>query len=427
MVEQIKHVAVLGASGTIGSLIGGLIAQQGIKVHYLSRTLEGAKTGLKKAIKQARSEVISRYIECWDYEHGLEPALKEADLIIESVSEDLHIKQQMYNLVERNRRPGTIVGTTTSSLPLSLLAEGRTDDFRRHLLSTHFYNPPGRMLACEVARTETTDSSVYDLMLSFLEHKLRRVVIPVRNIPAFAGNHIAFILFDRIAHLVEHYGVEMMDYLIGPYTGRLMPPLATLDLVGLDVHHAIINSLKENFVDCGIKLDDPNYIEDMISLGLLGNKTGKGFYKLLENDSFAFYDPNSQEYISGIQPRILFVEEAKQYIHLGMYKEAFDVIKNAKGTEANIVKDILAMYLYLAFSLIGEVTEEQFCISGIDQVMAFGFNWAPPSIVANLLGGREATKDILYEMGYKVPVGLDDEVLSSGQMLLDYGRYFIAK
>ncbi len=142
MSERIRNAVVLGASGTIGSLSGGLLAQQGIRVHFLSRTLNGSKKGLDRAIKQARSEVISRHVECADYEHGLEPALKGADLIVESVSENLAVKQHMYGLVERYRTPGTIIGTTTSSMPLDQLIEGRSEDFKEHFLSTHFYNPP---------------------------------------------------------------------------------------------------------------------------------------------------------------------------------------------------------------------------------------------------------------------------------------------
>ena len=230
MEDQIKSVTILGASGTIGSLTGGLIAQHGLHVRFVSRTLAGARSGLQRAIGQARSDVISRYIECWDYEHGLEPAVQDSELIIESVSEDIGVKQHIYGLVERYRKEGTIVGTTTSSLPLSLLIHGRSEDFKRNFLATHFYNPPGKMPACEIASTECTDPAVYGRVHAFLKDELRRVVIPVKNTPAFAGNRIAFTLFNSITHLVEHFGVEMMDYLIGPYTGRLMPPLATLDL-----------------------------------------------------------------------------------------------------------------------------------------------------------------------------------------------------
>ena len=176
MIDTIRHVVVLGSSGTIGSLTGSLIAQNGIKVYFLSRKLESAKAGLEKAITQARSEVISRNIVCGDYDHLLESALKEADWIVECVSENIAIKQGMYERIEQYRRPNTIVSSTTSSLPLTSLAQGRSKDFKRNFLSTHFYNPPGRMLACEITGQSDTDPEVVDFMKDFLRTKLRKGV-----------------------------------------------------------------------------------------------------------------------------------------------------------------------------------------------------------------------------------------------------------
>ena len=427
MIDNIETVVVLGASGTIGSLVGGLIAQQGIKVYFLSRKLENAKAGLKKAIAQARSEVISRHIECGDYEHMLENAMEEANLIIESVTEDLEIKQKIFRMVERYRKPDTIIGSTTSSLPLTALAEGRSESFRKNFLSIHFYNPPGKMLACEIAGTDDTDAEVYDFVKVFLEKELRRVIIPVKNIPGFAGNRIAFLLFNRITSLAGEHGVERMDYLIGPYTGRLMPPLATIDLVGLDIHRAIIHSLRQHTHDyLHDNLVLPDYINKMIDSGLLGNKTKGGFYKKLESGRRVFFDPETGEYIPAIEPHVAFVEKAKSFIHLGMYKEAFDVFKKAKGTEAEIVREILCTYVAYAYSLIGHVTESDYGIDGIDKVMCYGFNWAPPGTILNMLGGSKEVIRLLEESNGIVPEALKAQGISSNK-ISNSGKYFIAR
>ncbi len=426
MIDSIKNVVILGASGAVGSLTGGIIAQQGIKVFFLSRKLEGAKAGLKRAMSQARSEVISRYIECGDYEHMLEEALHKADLIIESVTEDLKVKRQIYQTVERYRKPDTIIASTTSSLPLNSLAKDRSDSFKKNFLSTHFYNPPGKMLACEIAGTEWTDPQVYDLIQQFLEKQLRRKIIHVNNIPAFAGNRIAFVLFNRITVLAEEYGVELMDYLLGPYTGRLMPPLATIDLVGLDIHRAIIHSLQQHTHDY---LHDtlvlPDYINRMIGTGLLGNKTKGGFYKKQESGKLTFFNPETGEYIPAIEPHVAFVEQAKRFIHLGRYKEAFDTIKKAKGTEAQIVKEILCTYAAYSYSLIGQVTEPSYGIEGIDRVMCYGFNWAPPSTIVNMLGGSEEVIRLLEESNCTIPEGFREQSISLNE-ISNSGRYFIA-
>jgi 3-hydroxyacyl-CoA dehydrogenase len=427
MDDSINAVAVLGASGTIGSLVGGIIAQEGIKVYFLSRKLERAKRGLAKAVAQARSEVISRNIVCGDYDHVLESALAEADWVIEAVTEDLAIKRQMYERLEQYKRWDIIVSSTTSSLPLTALADGRSESFKRHFLSTHFFNPPGKMLACEITGQQDTDPEVLDFMKDFLGQRLRREVVPVRNVAGFAGNRIAFLLFSRITSLAEEYGVEKMDYLIGPYTGRLMAPLATLDLVGLDIHRAIINNLHDNtgdeMRDCLIL---PDYINKMIDMGLLGNKTGGGFYRRLESGRHVFFDPETCDYIAAIEPHVAFVEKAKHFIHMGMYKEAFDTIRAAHGSEADIVMNILCTYVAYSYSRIGEVTDPEHGMDEIDKVMSAGFHWAAPSVILHMLGGKEVVAELLRKSGLGVPDALnsDREPLLK---IMDSGKYFIAR
>ncbi len=426
MEREIRNVAVLGASGTVGALVGGLLAQNGLKVAFISRSLDRAKLGLEKAIAQARSEVIAKNVVCGDYTSLLEPAVREADWIIEATTEDIEIKRHAYEQVEALKRPGAIVSSTTSSLPLTLLVEGRCEDFRRHFLSTHFYNPPGRMLACELTGHEGTDPELVTFMGTYLRKVLRREVVPVKNTVAFAGNRIAFVLFSRITSLVQQYGVELMDYLIGPYTGRLMPPLATLDLVGLDIHRAIIRSLQTHTHDAMHDwLTLPPYLETMIQRGLLGRKRGAGFYKKLESGKFMFFDPHTGDYIPAIQPHIGFVEKAKQSIHMGLYRKAFEAILEAEGKEAELVTGVLGAYVVYAYSLIGEVTPAEHGIAGIDKVMSAGFNWAPPSIILDMLGGRESVLRLIEAKGLSAPVAMDGPRKTPLQ-ILQATKYFVA-
>ncbi len=427
MIETIKTVVVLGASGTVGSLSGGLMAQNGLKVYFLSRTQQGSERGLQKAISQARSEMIARNVICGDYECLLKKAVAEADWVVEAIAEDIGIKQRMHEQVDAYKRPQTIVSSTTSSLPLSALVQGRSAGFKKNFLSTHFYNPPGRMSACEVTGIEETDPAVIDFMRGFLTNRLCRVVIPVKNIPAFAGNRIGFVLFGRITLLAREFGVEMMDYLIGPYTGRLMAPLATLDLVGLDIHKAIIDSLNEHTNDAMHSwLAMPDYINTMIQRNLLGRKTGGGFYKKLESGKCVFLDPVSCDYISAIEPHVAFVEKAKHCIRMGMYKEAFEVILSAQGREAEVVKDILCAYVAYSYSLVGEVTDSRAGIQGIDDVMSYGFNWAAPSVIVEMLGGANAAAQLLGKKGFEVPPALKAG-LKSHFSVINSGKYFVAK
>lgn len=426
---KIEKVLVLGASGTVGSLSGGLLAQNGMKVWFLSRTLAGSQKGLARAQKQARSEVIAENITCGDYDTMLQEAADKADWILECVAEDLAIKQTLYEQIDQYRKPESIVSSVTSSLVLDELPKGRSESFQKNFLSTHFYNPPGKMAACEICGTSKTDPAVVNFMADFCEKRLRRAVIPVEPTAGFAGNRIAFLLFARITELAIEHGVEMADYLIGPYTGRLMAPLATLDLVGLDIHKAIIRSLQDHTADdLHDKLLLPDYVQTMIDNGHLGNKTRDkgGFYKRLESGAFMYIDPQIGEYVSAFQPHVQFVEKAKDQIHLARYREAFDTILNAKGTEADIVHEILATYIAYSYMLIGQVTDEKDGITGIDRVMSTGFNWASPSLTVHMLGGRDRAIELIQSQNLPVPDALRTDTVCD-QYIFNAGRYFPAK
>ena len=426
---KIENVLILGASGTIGSLAGGLLAQNNLNVWFLSRTLAGSQKGLARAQKQARSETIAKNITCGDYDTMLAEVCGRADWILECVAENIDIKRQMYDQVDQYRRPDAIVSSVTSSLVLEDLPQGRSDSFQKNFLSTHFYNPPGKMAACEICGTSKTDPAVVDFMANFCRNKLRRAVIPVRPTAGFAGNRIAFLLFARITELAAEHGVEMMDYLIGPYTGRLMAPMATLDLVGLDIHKAIIRSLQDHTNDAlHDKLVLPDYVEKLIADGHLGSKTRSkgGFYKKLESGAFEYIDPKSSRYVPAFRPHVQFVETAKDQIHLGRYAQAFETILAAKGPEAGIVHEILVTYISYAYMLIGEVTDETDGITGIDRVMSTGFNWASPSLLVNMLGGRDKAIELIQSQNLPVPDALRTDT-TCDHYVFNTGKYFPAK
>lgn len=426
---KIEKVLVFGASGTIGSLTGGLLAQNGLKVWFLSRTLQGVQKGLIKAQRQARSEVIAQNITCGDYDTMLPEACSKADWILECVAENMSVKQSLYEKVDQYRKQDSIVSSVTSSLVLEDLPQGRSESFKKNFLSTHFYNPPGKMVACEICGTSMTNPSVVDFIADFCNKRLQRAVIPVKPTAGFAGNRIAFLLFARITELAIEHGVEMMDYLIGPYTGRLMAPLATLDLVGLDIHKAIIHSLQDHTTDdLHDKLVLPDYVEKMIDAGHLGNKTRdkRGFYKKLESGAYTYIDPEKGDYTPAFGPRVQFVEKAKDQIHLGRYRDAFDMILTAKGPEADIVHEILATYIAYAYMLVGEVTDKKDGITGIDRVMATGFNWASPSLMVHMLGGRDKAIQLIRSHNLPVPESLRIDTICD-RYTFNAGKYFPAK
>ncbi|MGA1794836.1 MAG: 3-hydroxyacyl-CoA dehydrogenase family protein [bacterium] len=429
MISTIKKAVVLGSGGTMGSLTGGIIAQSGIKTCFMSRLKEHAERGLERAIHQSRSETIGRNSICGEYKGSLRDALQDADWVVECVTENVAIKQSVYKEIEPYLKPDAVVSTTTSSLPLSRLCDGMSETFKRNFLGVHFYNPPAKILACEVAAQRHTDPEVTRFMSDFLEHNLGRVVIPVQDTSAFAGNRIAFLLFCEITALAEEYGVELIDYLLGPYTGRIMSPLATIDLVGLDIHKAIIENLYRHTNDHmhhAFRL--PRYIEKMIENGCLGSKTPDkgGFYKRDGSRNKLALNPATLDYEPVKRPKVSFVEEAKEMIRAGHYNDAFAVIMESPCGEADLVRRILCTYISYSYSCIGEVTEAKYGIDGIDTVMASGYNWAPPSLVLNMMGGAEKVTGFLRHYDCMVPdalEGADKPIEVHG----DPGGYFWAR
>lgn len=425
---QIREVAVLGSNGIMGSLTGGLIAQNGLKVHFIARTKDKAESGVGRAVEQARSGVIRHNIECHIYEE-LPQILPHVDWIIECTSENFELKKTMYDEIDRYRRPGSIVSSMTSSLSLDDLAQGRSEDFQRHFLGVHFFNPPTKLPLCELSPRSETEQELTEFMAAFLEKKLFRTVVMVRNIPAYAGNRIGFVLFSLITKLAEKTGIELMDHLLGPYTGRVLSPFRTLDLVGLDTHSAIIESLAEHTNDwMHDVLVLPGYTEKLIAQGHLGDKTPDkgGFYRRDIHRHKSVLDLETFSYVPVRNPEIGFIKQACGLIHTGRYSDAFAAIRNADHPDADIVRTILATYISYSFSCIGIVTQVEEGIRAIDRVMTSGFGWAPPGVLVNLLGGVDEV--VQMAVSYDVPVPESLRQYDAGlRFRAGDGKYFLAR
>src|SRR6266851_5491803 len=210
--------------------------------------------------------------------------LKDCDLIIEAVVENLDIKRSLYEKVEQHRRPGSIVASNTSGIPLKQLAEGRSEDFRAHFLGMHFFNPPRYMHLVELIRTEWTRPEVSCSMFGFLDERLGKGVVVAKDRPNFIANRIGTFgaLVTIRAMLEDGYSIEEVDKITGQAVGR--PKTATFrtfDLVGLDVFGHVVKNLYEALPE-----DDerdvfiaPEFLTRMIGRGILGNKRKGGFYK----------------------------------------------------------------------------------------------------------------------------------------------------
>jgi 3-hydroxyacyl-CoA dehydrogenase len=278
MAYEIRRVAVLGANGTMGALSGGLFAQQGVHVCFVSRSRDKSVLGIEKAVAQARSEQLARYMTAESYDN-LPAVVADCDWIFEALGEDADLKRTYYEIVDRHRRSDAIVSTVSSGLSIAGLAAGRSESFRQHFLGTHFYNPPAKLPAAERIAHPETLPEVVRFVDAFMAERLRRVVIPTRDVPAFAGNRVGFQFLNQAAKLAEQHGVLTIDTLLGSYTGRALPPLKTIDLVGLDVHRAIVDNVFHNAAhDCRecFKMPDIHARHDRARpAGLEGPRAGR--------------------------------------------------------------------------------------------------------------------------------------------------------
>jgi len=405
--RKIDHVVVLGANGTMGYGSAALFTTAVPKVTFLARTKSKAEDGLAAAVKQVRSPTVTSRAVCGDYETDLDEAVASADIVFEALTEDLDIKREMFDRVERVRRDDSIVATVTSGLSINQLCAGRSDSFRRHFMGLHFFNPPNVIVGTELVPGEDTDPELVDFVEAFARLRLGREIIRTFDTPAFAGNRVGFKVLNEAAQLAGQLGPALVDRLVGPYTGRAMTPLATIDLVGWDIHRAIVDNVHQNAPDeAHATLKLPDYMANLMDQGVLGNKSGGGFFKKDGKKRLAL-DPTTGDYKpeSDIRlPDLGYIDEVAHLHSMGRYVEGMQVFLAAEGDEAAIARKVIAGYVSYAFHRVGEVTED---ISGIDMIMATGFNWAPPSALVDVLGKRE-TVEMIEQAGLPVPKALEE-------------------
>src|SRR6267378_3311441 len=349
---RIEKAAVLGA-GTMGAQIAAHLANARVPTLLLDivpreLSAEEKAKGLTLEAKEVRNRIARAGLEA---AKKAKPAaffspesaglvtignldddlakLKDCDLIIEAVVENLEIKRKLYERVEQQRRPGAIVASNTSGIPIHLLAAGRSDDFRQHFLGVHFFNPPRYLHLVELIRTEWTKPEVSCFLFGFLDQRLGKGVVPAKDRPNFIANRIGtFGALHTIRTMIEDgYAIEEVDRITGPAIGRpKSATFRTFDLVGLDVFTHVIKNLHEALPEDDERemFKAPEFLEKMVAAGILGNKTKGGFYKKLKGE--------------GGKPEILSLDLATlEYRPSQKVKlPALDVAKNIEDTSERL-------------------------------------------------------------------------------------------
>jgi 3-hydroxyacyl-CoA dehydrogenase len=430
--RSIEKVVVLGANGTMGYGSAALFTQAVPQVTFLARTKSKAEEGLGAAVKQVRSPTVASRSKVGDYEHDLESAVAEADLVFEALTEDLGVKKDIFDKVEKFRRPDSIVATVTSGLSINALCEGRDESFRKNFMGLHFFNPPNVIVGTELIAGSETDPEVVEFIDAYSRVRLGREMVRTADTPAFAGNRVGFKVLNEAAQLALELGPVLVDRLIGPYTGRALTPLATIDLVGWDIHRAIVDNVYENTDDESHETNRlPDYMDKLMEKGILGNKTGRGFFYKDDDKKRHVLDPSSGDYSPASEvklPNLDYIDPISKFYNEGRYEEGMALFLAAEGDEAAIAKKVIAGYISYAFHRVGEVTET---IDGIDRIMGMGFNWAPPGVLVDVMGPAAAV-EMIDKAGLAVPDALVAAAKSGeprrffNQPHINIGRFFVA-
>jgi 3-hydroxyacyl-CoA dehydrogenase len=419
MARQIRKVVVLGANGAMGAGSGEVFAAAGIETTFLARTRDKAIEGQRRAEKLAKSSAISRFIRTGSYDDDLARAVADADLVFEAVSEELALKRVFFEKIDALRRPDAIVATVSSGLSIATMAAVGGDSFARHFLGIHFFNPPNVIVGCELIPHAGTDPLVVGEVTELLRERLGRELVRTSDTPAFCGNRVGFKVLNECAQLAETHGAAYIDALVGPHTGRAMAPLATIDFVGWDVHQAIVDNVYANTRDeAHAAFALPASMKAKIAAGCLGDKTPDkgGFFKKSEKPK------DEKQKLEVAVPEV--ARKMKALHHVGRYREAFDVFAEASGADAELMRRVILGYVSYALSRVGEIVES---VADVDRIMGFGFNWAPPGVLVDLIGARR-TVALVEAARLPVPRVLVDAAERNHRLFdaahVDTGRFF---
>jgi 3-hydroxyacyl-CoA dehydrogenase len=423
---QVKKAAVLGA-GTMGAQIAAHLANAGVPTLLLDIVPKDdpndrnkiARAGFEAAKKSKPAAFFTadraRLVSIGNFEDDL-AQLKDCDLIIEAVVENLEIKRSLYEKVELHRRPGSIVASNTSGIPLKQLAEGRSDDFKACFLGMHFFNPPRYMHLVELIRTEWTKPEVSCSMFGFLDERLGKGVVVAKDRPNFIANRIGTYgaLVTMRTMLDDGYSIEEVDKITGPAAGR--PKTATFrtfDLVGLDVFAHVVRNLHENLPDDPEReiFVMPEFVTKMIERGILGNKTKGGFYqrKKGEGDKKEIWtlDTNTLDYRPSQKVKFPALEMARNIEDL---KERLQALVWSKERVGNFLWKTISRTLTYTADRIPEIADT---VVEVDRAMRWGFNWElGPFEVWDAIGVEKSVAK-LKEEGRAIPANVQ-AMLDSG-------------
>lgn len=398
---KINTVTIIGANGAMGSAVAGIFASFGeAKVNIVCRDIVKSKKAVEVAIKSVRAECIKERLVPRTFDN-IKECIEESDWIFESVAENYEVKSEINSIIAKYRRPGTIVSTGTSGLSIERLKETFNDEARSLYLGTHFFNPPYNLPLCEVISTQESNMDVVNEICVYLNNKLKRKVIKVKDCAGFLANRVGFQFLNEALKMAELYkdrgGVDYIDAIFGGFTGRGMNPLATIDFVGLDIHKAIIDNVYTNTSSIlHDSFEAPTCLEELINQGRIGRKVKQGLYKNIVDENGIkmklVYDIENQSYREIKKYKIQYVDKMISNIKEGRYDIAIQNLKEDCSIEAEICKELLVKYIVYSLYISNEVAESAL---DVEIAMVYGFNWISPIGLMNIMGGFDFIEEYL--------------------------------
>jgi len=431
MKRTIKKVAVLG-SGVMGSRIACHFAGVGVQVLLLDMVPKEAADSTNKA---ARNKLVNDALQAAVKSNPSPVYHKDAlkkittgnfdddikqvanyDWIIEVVVERLDIKQKIFEQVEKFRKPGTLITSNTSGIPIHLMAEGRSEDFKKHFAGTHFFNPPRYLRLLEIIPTPHTDPAVTEFLLHYGDLYLGKTTVLAKDTPAFIANRIGVFGIMAIFKLVEKMGltIDEVDALTGPIIGR--PKSATFrtaDVVGLDTMVKVAKGVYDNCPKDESRevFTIPSWLQKMVDNNWLGDKTGQGFFSKKKSDKgekeIFTLDLKTFEYKPRAKSKFPSVEAAKPVDDL---KTRLKMLIQAPDKAGEFYRHFhYGLFSYIS-QRIPEISDEVF---PVDDAMMAGFGWEIGAFESWDVLGVEETLKKMEEAGYPVAQWVK-EMLASG-------------
>jgi len=434
MKRKIKKVAILG-SGVMGSRIACHFAGIGVQVLLLDIVLKEASESkdkklrnkivndsLQAAIKSNPSPVfykdVVKKITTGNFDDDMKD-VATCDWLIEVVVERLDIKKSVYERVEQFRKPGTLITTNTSGIPIHMLSEGRSEDFKKNFCGTHFFNPPRYLRLLEIIPTPDTDASVVDFLMNYGDLFLGKTTVLCKDTPAFIANRIGVYGIMSLFKLVDKLDltIDEVDALTGPIIGR--PKSATFrtaDVVGIDTLVKVAKGVYENCPNDEARdtFLIPEWLDKMVANNWLGEKTGQGFFKKMppsskgEKEIFTL-DLKTFEYRPRAKSKFASVDAAKSVDDL---KQRLKMLVGAQDKAGEFYRHFhYGLFSYVSHRM-PEISDE---IYRIDDAMMAGFGWEIGAFETWDVLGVDKTVKAMKEAGYKVPQWVDEMVTAGNK------------